>query len=269
MATYAIGDLHGCFDEFQALLCGIDFRPGRDTLLLTGDLVNRGPRSLDTLRWVRAHAGAVRCVLGNHDLHLVACALGVGRADARDTIGEILAAPDGRALVSWLRAQPLLIRDAGLCLVHAGLDPRWTLEEAEASARRVEAMLASDSAPDLLRRDLPAEQAARLPERLARARRAMAHLTRLRACREDGAMEDRFTGPLGAVPSGTRAWFDWPSPRDAAETVVFGHWAALGVLVRPNLIALDSGCAWGRCLSAIRLGDRAIVQVPARSQETP
>lgn len=260
MATYAIGDIHGCFDEFQALLCRLDFQPGRDALLLTGDLINRGPKSLAMLRWARRRAGAVRFVLGNHELHLIACALGVGRAAARDTIGEILTAPDGPALVSWLRAQPLLIREEGLCLVHAGLHPDWTLDEAEARARATERLLRGKGAAALVCRDAP--KGASQDKELEGARQSIALFTRLRACREGGAMDEHFTGPLAEVPKSERAWFDWPSPRDPSATIAFGHWAALGAMIRPNLIALDSGCVWKRCLSALRLGDRALFQQP-------
>lgn len=264
MATYVIGDIHGCFDEFQALLRRIDFQVGRDALLLTGDLINRGPKSLETLRWVRRRESAVQCVLGNHDLHLVACALGVGRGDARDTIGEILTARDGPALVSWLRTRPLLIRAEDLCLVHAGLHPDWTFDEAGERAEEAEQILRGTGAADLVRRDLA--DGASLGEAIDRARQSIALLTRLRACREGGVPDDRFTGPLREIPGPARAWFDWPSPRDPGVTVAFGHWAALGVVLRPNLIALDSGCVWRRCLSALRLGDRALFQEPSRTR---
>ncbi|MDR0966456.1 MAG: symmetrical bis(5'-nucleosyl)-tetraphosphatase [Myxococcales bacterium] len=260
MATYAVGDIHGCFDELQALLRRVDFCPGRDELWLTGDVVNRGPRSLDVLRWAKWHAGAVRLVLGNHDLHLVSCALGVGQGDSRDTIQEILSAPDVGELITWLRRQPLLIREGDFCLVHAGLDPAWTIEEAEARAREVEALLQTPRAAELLQRNSS-------DEALFRARSSVARLTRLRTCDSRGVQNERFIGPPSEVPPGERPWFDWPSPRDPGTTIVFGHWAALDVMLRPNLIALDSGCVWGRSLSALRLEDRALFQQPRHSGE--
>lgn len=261
MARFAVGDIHGCFDEFKNLLGHIGFQPGRDDLFLTGDLINRGPKSLETLRWVLAHTDSVRFVLGNHDLHLIASFLGVGKGDGRDTIQKILAAPDGPAMVERLRRAPLTLRERDFFLVHAGLAPAWSLEDAEREARRAEALLRSPRAPQLLiRTPLSPENA---DQDLLDARSALARLTRLRACRRDGTMDEKFTGPASEVPEGTRPWFDWPPPLPRELPIVFGHWAALDVVVRPDVIALDSGCVWRRSLTAIDLDTKEIFQVPS------
>ena len=265
MARYAIGDIHGCFGELTALLARLDFRPGRDELFLTGDLVNRGPGSLAALRWARANEGCVHTVLGNHDLHLVAASLGVGRGDASDTIAGILAAPDRAELIAWLTARPLLVRERDFVLVHAGLAPGWTIDEAEARAHRLERALRGGRLADIVRRDLP--ESLRGDAELLDLRRDLSLLTRLRACRADGAMDERYTGPLAGVPAGTRAWFDWPHPPRALP-IVIGHWAALDVTLRPDLIALDSGCVWGRALTALDLDTRALIQQPALDRPT-
>ena len=267
MSTYAIGDIHGCFDELILLLDRVGFSPGRDTLLLTGDLINRGPKSLETLRWARRHEGCLRLVLGNHDLHLIATALGVGKGDSRDTIDDILKASDCPTLIDWLREMPLLLRVGDFYLVHAGLHPDWSFEVARLRAREAESILQGRFAADLLRRDVPSGLS--LGEGIDRARESIACLTRLRACDAAGAMNARFIGPPRDLLPPFRPWFDWPSPRETDKTIVFGHWAALDVMIRERLIALDSGCVWNRCLSALRLEDRALFQQPSKTAATP
>ncbi len=260
MARFAVGDIHGCFDELKNLLERIGFEPGRDDLFLTGDLINRGPKSLAAIRWVMDHGSQVRFVLGNHDLHLIASFLGVGKGDSRDTILEILRAPDCPAIVDWLRHAPLAIRERDFFLVHAGLAPSWSLADAEQEARHAESILLSADAPELLLR-LPAG-AGNFSRDVASARFALARLTRIRACRCDGTMDEKFTGPASQVPEGTRPWFDWPPAHPRELPVVFGHWAALDVVVRPDVIALDSGCVWRRALTAINLDTKEIFQAP-------
>ena len=267
MSTYAIGDIHGCFDELRALLDRVGFTPGRDTLLLTGDLVNRGPKSLETLRWARRHEGCLRLVLGNHDLHLIATALGVGKGDSRDTIDDILKARDAALLIGWLREMPLLWRMGDLYLVHAGLHPNWSFEVAMLRAREAEHILQGRHAADLLRRDVPSGHS--LGEGVDRARESIACLTRLRACDADGTMNTRFIGPPRDLTPPFRPWFNWPSPRETDKTIVFGHWAALDVMLRERFIALDSGCVWNRALSALCLDNRALFQQPSQTAASP
>lgn len=260
MARFAIGDIHGCFDEFTNLLGLTGFQPGRDDLFLTGDLVNRGPKSLETIRWIKRHDSSVRFVLGNHDLHLVASAMGVGKGDFRDTIQEILDDGASASIVDWLRQAPLAIRERDFFLVHAGLSPLWSIGDGERMARLVEGVLRSEDAPLLLTR--AAVDGSRASAECLLARSAMARLTRIRACHGDGTMDERFTGPADQVPEGTRPWFDWPPENPRELPVVFGHWAALDVVVRKDVIALDSGCVWRKALTAIDLDTREIVQAP-------
>ncbi len=279
MVTYAIGDIQGCEHTFVRLLERLraagDFDPARDRLWLVGDLVNRGPRSLAVLRRVHALAqpGALgerlTCVLGNHDLHLLACAANVARPRRGDTLDAVLAAPDRETLLEWLRHQPLLHTAAiggsgsGLrphVLVHAGLPPGWTVEAAAARARELEAAL---SGPDW--RDAAAAIKSEAPDRwddhlegAPRLSAISAGLTRLRTCHADGRLCLDFKGPPAEAPPGCRPWFDVPERLSAGATVVCGHWAALGLVLRDDLLALDSGCAWGGALTAVRLEDGAV-----------
>jgi bis(5'-nucleosyl)-tetraphosphatase (symmetrical) len=257
MATYVLGDVHGCFATLQALLARLDFDPDRDRLWLVGDLVNRGPASLAVLRWAKGLAermgGRFVAVLGNHDLRLIARHAGIGAPRPRDTLEEVLAAPDRDALVGWLAARPLLQREGDLVLVHAGLHPAWTPEEAERRARRLAAAFAGPLSAALLRP----------PSAPAELREALAAFTLLRTCTPDGR-PSHFSGPPDEAPPGYAPWFRIPGRRSAEATVVFGHWAALGLLVEPNLVALDTGCVWGQRLTALRLDDRTVVEQEVR-----
>jgi bis(5'-nucleosyl)-tetraphosphatase (symmetrical) len=265
VARYAIGDLQGCFASLQRLLALIDFAPGRDELWLVGDLVNRGPRSLDVLRWAYAHDASVTAVLGNHDLHLLARVAGVVEPKKRDTLDELLAAPDRDRLVDWLRRRPLvhIDDDRRLLLVHAGLHPRWTASEARALGGELERELAGPSW-----RAHTAAIAGKPPERWdpgltgdERWRAILAYLIRVRTLRPDGRVEPDFDGPPAQAPAGCVPWFAFAEPAWATHTVVFGHWAALGLDLGPHHIAIDTGCVWGKTLTAIRLDDRAVFQV--------
>jgi bis(5'-nucleosyl)-tetraphosphatase (symmetrical) len=258
VATYAIGDVHGCFLTLRRLLRRISYDPRCDRLWLVGDLVNRGPRSLEVLRWAADQGDRLTVVLGNHDLHLLARAAGLARARRRDTLEEVLAAPDRDDLLAWLRQRPLLHREDGFLLVHAGLLPAWTPAEAERLAREVEEELRGARAGRLLARLRAAPPRPWRASLTAGARRhlALAAFTRLRTLRQDGRLCDDFTGPLEEAPRGCLPWFDLPGRRSAGETVIFGHWAALGLLLRDDLAALDTGCVWGRELTALRLDDR-------------
>lgn len=269
MKTYVIGDLQGCHDQTVALLARLDpDGAGRPAVLFAGDLINRGPQSLATLRQVRAlalaHPGRVDSVLGNHDLHLLAVANGIRPAHASDTLDEILAAPDRAGLIDWLRRRPLAIERDGHLLVHAGVPPQWDRAQALALAGEVEAMLRGPDWLDFLRQ-MYGDQPDRWDDGLAGAERLRCivnALTRLRFCTADGVMDFKMK-ESGTAPaeSGLMPWFDVPGRRTAGGTVVFGHWSALGLIQRPDLIGLDSGCVWGGQLTALCLQDRHIVQV--------
>ena len=265
MATYAIGDVHGCFATLRALLGRIDFRPARDRLWMVGDLVNRGPDSLAVLRWAAALGDGLVAVLGNHDLHLLARAAGVAERRRRDTLEEVLAAPDRDELLAWLRARPVLHRDGDRVLVHAGLFPQWSVEEAEGLAREVEERLRGKASLRLLRQ-ASLKRAERWRPALsagARARVALAAMARLRALDGDGRMCVDWSGPPAGLPAGCRAWFAVAERRSAEAQIVCGHWAALGLRLEPGLAALDTGCVWGHCLTAWRLDDGQVFQEPS------
>lgn len=262
MATYAIGDIHGCFKTLQKLLRKIDFDRRRDRLWLVGDLVNRGPRSLDVLRWAVEQGDRLVAVLGNHDLHLLARAAGVSFPKRRDSLEEVLAVPDRDDLLGWLRTRPLLHREGGFALVHAGLFPEWTLSQAAELARETEAALRDGFAPGLLA-GFERKADERWDDTLLdgdRARVALAGFARLRTLQSDGRMCGSFSGPPKEAPDGCRSWFDMPERRSRGETIIFGHWAALGLWLREGVAGLDSGCAWGRELTALRLEDGKLFQ---------
>jgi bis(5'-nucleosyl)-tetraphosphatase (symmetrical) len=260
MSTWAIGDVQGCHATLRKLLAGIGGPPRGDRVVLVGDLVNRGPGSLGVLRWAADAGEKVQAVLGNHDVHLLARAVGVAGAAPRDTLDEVLDAPDRDDLLGWLRARPFLLRTGEALVVHAGLHPSWSLSKAERLARRAEEALRSRSAPNALatihgRYDGPAHLlAARV-------------MTRIRCCGADGEPARGFSGPPAEAPAGLRPWFDVPDRRSARAFVVFGHWAALGVLLRRDLAALDGGCVWGRALAALRLEDRRLVVEPCSEKD--
>lgn len=262
MATYAIGDIQGCFTSFRRLLGRISFNPNRDRLWLVGDLVNRGPDSLETLRFIKDLGASVSLVLGNHDLFLLGAAEGIVALRPKDTIHDILAAEDQADLINWLRRQPLHHRDGSFLMVHAGLLPQWTIDEAVGLAREVEAVLAGPGYRSFLDQLFHGATpqwtpALKGPERLASITRV---LTRLRTCRPTGEMSG-FSGPPEEAPAGFIPWFRISGRRNRGATIISGHWAALGLHMEPNLLALDSGCVWGRQLTAVRLEDRTVFQV--------
>jgi bis(5'-nucleosyl)-tetraphosphatase (symmetrical) len=264
MATYAIGDVHGWFGTLERLLGQIRFDPRQDRLWLVGDLVNRGPRSLEVLRWAVAHDSRILVVLGNHDLHLLARAAGVGEVKRRDALEEVLAAPDRDDLLSWLVRRPLLVREGPFVMVHAGLLPAWNAGEAEALARETEEALQGPEGPKLLAA-LEKKEVERWKKGIAgrdRVRVALVGFTRLRTLTADGRTCPEFSGPPEQAPRGCRPWYELWQP-EAGETVLFGHWAALGFRRLPAAVCLDSGCAWGQSLTALRLDDGAIFQEPS------
>jgi len=269
MATWAIGDVQGCHTTLRRLLARIAFDPRADRLWLVGDLVNRGPGSLAVLRWARALGERLTVVLGNHDLHLLARGLGAVPAKPTDTLDELLAAPDRDELLAWLRERPLVHREGSLVLVHAGLLPEWTVEDAEAQARDVERTLRGPEALELLarpRRHAPRRWLAGLDD-LPRRQLALLTLTRIRTLTLHGEPELDFSGPPDGAPAGRVPWFWMPGRRSAEATIVFGHWAALGLLLESRLLALDSACVWGGSLTALRLDDRTVVQEPVADGE--
>jgi bis(5'-nucleosyl)-tetraphosphatase (symmetrical) len=263
---FAFGDLQGCHEPFQRLLHQLPAGP--DTpLWFAGDLINRGPDSLATLRAVAALGSRATAVLGNHDLHLLAVSAGVRRSKPGDTLSEILAAPDAPELLDWLRHRPLAHYADGMLLVHAGVLPQWdvalTLELADELARTLRAPDWAQTLAALFGNE-PRQWSPDL-KRMDRMRLAMNALTRIRFCSADGTMDFTANGGPDSAPPGYTPWFDAAERRTADSTVVFGHWAALGLLLREDVIGLDSGCVWGNRLSAVRLAanasERTVIQV--------
>lgn len=266
MATYAIGDIQGCHQEFVELLERVNFRPGPDRLWLVGDLVNRGPQSLEVLRHVYHLGDAVRCVLGNHDLHLIMLAEGCSRLRADDTLGDILQAPDREELLRWLRAQPLLYREGRHVMVHAGLLPQWTVTQAAALAAEVAQALQAADYRDFLANLWGSEPAAWQDELRgwARLRVIVNAMTRLRFCTPTGVMEFKAKGPPHHPPAGCLPWYAVAGRHSLDHVLLTGHWSALGLRITEQHLALDTGCLWGRSLTAVRLEDRAVFQVASQ-----
>ncbi|MDP2762136.1 MAG: symmetrical bis(5'-nucleosyl)-tetraphosphatase [Sideroxyarcus sp.] len=263
MATYAIGDIQGCYDELLQLLEHIRFDPAQDELWFVGDLVNRGPGSLEVLRLVKSLGDSAITVLGNHDLHLLAVAEGIGELHRSDTLGGILHAPDRDELLHWLRHRRLLYAQGGHVLVHAGLLPQWSVLQAQELAREVERALRSDDYAVFLARmygNAPHGWSDDL-DGSRRLRVIVNAFTRLRVCTAQGEMEFKFKGEVARMPEGYLPWFEVPGRKSAEATVLFGHWSALGLMVREHAIALDTGCLWGGPMTAIRLQDRKLFQV--------
>lgn len=259
MALYLIGDIQGCDDALQRLLAAISFSPSRDTLYLLGDLVNRGPESAAVLRRLMQLGASAHCLLGNHDLHLLAAAFGGRKPSRKDTLDDILNAPDRSQLLGWVRQQHLAIRlqhqETDYLLVHAGVLPMWSATKTMALAAEVESVLRGPALPDFLRQmycDTPAAWRDDLAG-VDRIRVIVNALTRLRFCTADGTMEFETKEGRDAAPQGFMPWFDVPSRQTAPVVVAFGHWSTLGWLNRSDVIALDSGCIWGGHLSALKL----------------
>ena len=274
MAHYAIGDLQGCHAEFMALLERLRFDPARDRLWLTGDLVNRGPDSLAVLREVKSLGPAVTVVLGNHDLHLLALAFAPNTVKRREQeLEAVLEAPDASELLDWLAARPLLHRDEALdwTLIHAGVPPQWTLEQAESCAREVERALRKD--PAAMLEDMYGDAPDRWSSALAgadRLRFSVNCLTRLRFVDRKGRLLLKYKGTVADAPAGAMPWFRHPERATRDDALVFGHWSALGFLAEPGLRGLDTGCVWGGSLTAVRL-DRETepVRLPCGGSRRP
>jgi bis(5'-nucleosyl)-tetraphosphatase (symmetrical) len=279
---WIIGDLQGCDDDLKRLLALL---PADEPLLFLGDVVNRGPQSLQTLRHVRTLDERAVTLLGNHDLHLLAVAAGIRRLHADDTLQEILDAPDRDDLLDWLRTRPLAHYADGALFVHAGLLPAWTVEQTLHLAAEVEEGLRDGNWRDFLS-TMYGNEPSRWEDDLQgadRRRCVINALTRLRFVRADGSMDLKRKGPPGPSkkeraagiapgernPYGLMPWFDHPDRRTTDTTVVFGHWSALGYMNRPDAVCLDTGCVWGKRLSTMRWPDRALVQIPCGQHRVP
>ena len=269
MATYAIGDLQGCFDELINLLTTINFDPPRDTLWFTGDIINRGPKSLHCLRFVKGLKKHAIMVLGNHDLHLLATVSGAGTKQADDTLDDILAAPERDDLVDWLRHQPLLHHDKtlGYTLVHAGIFPKWDLAQAQRYANELEAVLRSPKYIDFLQ-NMYGNHPDCWDDKLTghdRLRFIVNTFTRMRFCGSEGKLNLQKKGPPSEATTDCLPWFKIPNRVNNDANILFGHWAALaGKTHEPNIFALDTGCVWGGSLTAMRLEDGEIFSVPSK-----
>jgi bis(5'-nucleosyl)-tetraphosphatase (symmetrical) len=266
MATYAIGDVQGCFDELQALLAEIGLKK-QDHLWFVGDLVNRGPKSLQVLRFVRDLGARAVVVLGNHDLHLVTQHEGFERKRKDDTFDDVLEAADAKELVHWLRTRPMMHAATGYAMVHAGLLPQWSLEKARSLGAEVEAALRAPGYRDFLK-NMYGSKPEEWSESLTgwdRLRVVVNAMTRMRFCTRTGRMEFRAKG--AEPPPGYLPWYE---TRPAKEgPIVFGHWSQLGLRLDPHVTCLDSGCVWGGSLSALRLEDRALYQVGCAGYQAP
>ncbi|MDP3086357.1 MAG: symmetrical bis(5'-nucleosyl)-tetraphosphatase [Rubrivivax sp.] len=270
---HLIGDLQGCDDSFARLLATIGFSPSRDRIVVLGDLVNRGPKSLAVLRRLRAMGDAATCLLGNHDLHLLAVAHGVRPAHRSDTFGEILASPERQAWLDWLRQRPLACLESSWLCVHAGLAPQWSSAEALALAGEAQALLAGPDLPAFLQ-VMYGNEPARWHADLAGAARwrfVINSLTRMRFCSADGTMDFKTKDGSAAAPPDHFPWFAVPGRRSAGQPIAFGHWSTLGLINRADLLALDTGCVWGGPLTAVRVdgGRREVVQVPCAEGAPP
>lgn len=270
---YLVGDLQGCCDALERLLAKIGFSPSRDHAYFLGDLVNRGPASLATLRRLQGLGDAATCLLGNHDLHLLAAAEGARPAGRQDTLTEILTAPDRAALLEWVRQQRMAVHEKGWLMVHAGVVPQWDVATTMAVAGEVEARLRSPDFGDFLRVMYGNDPARWLGELTGhdRLRFVVNVLTRIRFVAEDGTLDLETKEGAGAAPAGFHPWFEVPGRRTQGVPIAFGHWSTLGLVNRPDLLALDTGCVWGGHLTAARIdgGRREIVQVSCETSQTP
>jgi bis(5'-nucleosyl)-tetraphosphatase (symmetrical) len=257
-----VGDVQGCYDALRRLLDVMAFDPALDTLWLVGDLVNRGPQSAQTLRYIKSLGPAALPLIGNHDFHLLVAAYGHGKQYPGDTLGDVLNAPDRDELLHWLRQQKLMHAGEGYAMVHAGLLPQWSIAKALSLAAEVEAALRGDDINAFLRPlygNMPNawDDALTGEDRLRVIVNAM---TRMRLCTPAGVMEFKHKAAPVDVPAGFAPWYEAPDRAHADTPVIFGHWASLGVLLRDDAIGLDSGCVWGRKLTAMRLADRRLFQ---------
>ncbi|RUP28673.1 MAG: symmetrical bis(5'-nucleosyl)-tetraphosphatase [Curvibacter sp.] len=275
MAMYLIGDVQGCNEALGRLLDTLGFSPSRDTIYLLGDLVNRGPDSAGVIRRLMKLDDAARCLLGNHDLHLLAAAEGLRPPGRKDTLQGLLQAKDRDILIDWIRHQPLARHENGVLMFHAGVLPSWTPQQVISLAQEVQRVLSGPDWLGFLRNmygNLPLGWRDGLQGH-DRLRVIVNALTRLRFCTPQGEMEFASTEGAGDGPPGYLPWFDVPGRATADTVVAFGHWSTLGWQSRPNLMSLDTGCVWGGCLSAVRLGkspaERELIQVKCPPAQKP
>jgi bis(5'-nucleosyl)-tetraphosphatase (symmetrical) len=270
---YLVGDVQGCAEALERLLAAIDFSPSRARLVLLGDLVNRGPASLAVLRRVAGLGSAATCVLGNHDLHLLAVAHGVRAQQRGDTFGDVLADTGAAHWVEWLRHQALAHQEADWLCVHAGVAPQWTLAQTLAIAGEVQDLLRGGACGEFLRQMYGNEPLhwADATSAIERARFAVNALTRMRFCSARGELELKNKEGAQGAPEGYMPWFDVPGRQTANERIAFGHWSTLGLINRADLLALDTGCVWGGQLTAVRVdgGRREVLQVKCQAAQTP
>jgi len=270
---YLVGDVQGCCDALDRLLAEIGFSPSRDHLAVMGDLVNRGPESLRTLKRLRDLGDAATCLLGNHDLHLLAVAHGVRKPRKDDTLDDILGSKKRDAWLDWLRQRRMAYRLDGWLLVHAGVVPQWDADQTLTLAAEIEALLRGPRLSELLH-TMYGNEPTRWSEALQGADRwrfVINALTRLRFCSPEGTLELKSKEGAGAAPPGYKPWFEVPGRRSEGTPIAFGHWSTLGRIDRPDLLALDTGCVWGGALSAVRIdgGRREWVQVKCRQAQAP
>ncbi len=270
---HLIGDVQGCAKALDQLLATIGFSPSRDRIVVLGDLVNRGAQSLQVLRRLAGLGDAATCLLGNHDLHLLAVAHGARELHRSDTLGDVLAAPDCAAWMDWLRQQPLAHLEAGWLCVHAGVVPQWTTQTTLALAAEVQTLLRGPD-PGALLHVMYGNEPRRWRDDLrgeGRARFVINTLTRMRFCTAEGALEFKAKEGAGAAPAGYLPWFEVPGRLTADQPIAFGHWSTLGLLNRPGLLALDTGCVWGGTLTAARVdgGRRELTQIACEASQQP
>ncbi|TDV61324.1 symmetrical bis(5'-nucleosyl)-tetraphosphatase [Pseudomonas sp. LP_7_YM] len=272
MSVYAVGDLQGCLEPLKCLLRHVSFDPAKDKLWLVGDLVNRGPQSLETLRFLYAMRDSIVCVLGNHDLHLLAAGRNIERLKKGDTLREVLEAPDANELLEWLRHQKLMHYDAerDMALVHAGIPPQWTLKKALRCAEEVEEALRDDNLlkpfldgmygnePAIWDKDL---------QGVTRLRVITNYFTRMRFCTSDGKLDLKSKEGLDSAPAGYAPWFSHQDRKTKGLNIIFGHWAALeGRCSEPGVYALDTGCVWGGAMTMLNVDTRELIHCDCDGQ---
>jgi bis(5'-nucleosyl)-tetraphosphatase (symmetrical) len=270
---FLIGDVQGCCDALDRLLAAIGFSPSRDHLYVLGDLVNRGPKSLPTLERLRGFDAAATCLLGNHDLHLLAVAQGVRPPHRNDTLDAILGGRERDTWIDWLRRRELAVAVDGWLLVHAGVVPQWDRARTLALAAEAQALLRGPDLHGVLQR-MYGNEPLQWRDDLAGADRwrfVINVLTRIRFCTDDGRLEFGTKTAPGRAPPGYRAWFDVPGRLTSGQPIAFGHWSALGLIDRPDLLAIDTGCVWGGALTAVRIdgGRREVTQVHCDQAQVP
>lgn len=279
MALYLIGDIQGCDAALQKLLDKIGFSPSRDTVVLLGDLVNRGPDSAAVLRRVQGYGASALSLLGNHDLHLLGVAHGARKHGRKDTLAGVLEAPDSEVMLEWVRRQHMALHmhlgGGDLLMVHAGVLPQWTVGDTLVLAAEVESVLRGPALGEFLL-GMYGNEPAQWNDSLtgsARLRAIVNALTRMRFCSADGVMEFESKDGAATAPEGFMPWFDVPGRKTVGATVAFGHWSTLGWLSRPDLLSTDTGCVWGGCLSAVRIGatldERELIQVKCEQAQKP